>query len=94
MHTECYIKSSGYNPTSHRYVIFNSLINRHLSTPLEQTEYTKKYKHILEAEVNGFDKQLIEKKMRTFRRLKHIKETTTLSILDKNVTYKMFTYHP
>ena len=26
--------------------------------------------------------------------MKHIKETTTLPVLDKDVTYKKFTYHP
>ena len=57
MHTESYIKSKGYNPKSHQYAVFNTLVNRLLSTPLEQTEYTKEYKHILNtAEVNGFDK--------------------------------------
>ena len=30
----------------------------------------------------------IDKKIANFRRLKQIKETTTLSILDKDVTYK------
>ena len=56
---------------------------------------TKEYKHILNTkEVNGFDKQLIDTKIKTFRRLKHIKETTTLSTLDKNDTYKKLTHYP
>jgi hypothetical protein len=35
------------------------------------------------AEANGFDKQLINWKIRIFRRLKYIKETVTLSSIDK-----------
>ena len=46
------------------------------------------------AVTNGFDKKLVDKKITYFRRLKQIKETATLSILDKDVTYKKFTYHP
>jgi hypothetical protein len=62
---------------------------------LEQTEYTKEYDYILNTEdVNDFDKQLVGKKATTIRRLKHIKETTTLSALDKDATYKKITYHP
>ena len=38
-------------------------------------------------------KKLVDKKISNFRRLKQIKETTTLSALDKDVTYKKFTYH-
>ena len=71
------------------HAVFNTLVNRLLSTPLEQTERTKEYEHIINmAEVSGFDKQLIDKKVRTFRRLKHTKETTTLSTFNKNATYK------
>ena len=52
---------------------------------MKQTEYTKEYEDLLNtAIVNVFDKQLINKKITTFRRLKHIKETTTLSTLDKD----------
>ena len=40
-----------------------------------------------------FHKKLVGKKITNFRKLKHIKETT-LSTLDKDVTYKKFTYHP
>jgi hypothetical protein len=63
---------------------------------LEQTEYTKEYEHILNtAVVNDFDKQLVDNKITTdSRRLKHIKETTTLSTLDNDVIYKKFAYHP
>ena len=51
--------------------------------------------HILNTAVtNGFDKKLVDKKITTFRRLKHIKETTTLSTLDKDVSYKsLLTIH-
>ena len=60
-HTECYIKPNGYNPKSYQHAVFNSLVHRLLNTPLEQTEYTKEYEHILNtAVVNGFDKQLVE----------------------------------
>ena len=38
-------------------------------------------------------KKLVDKKITNFRGLKHIKETTTLSTLGKDVTYKKFTYH-
>jgi hypothetical protein len=56
---------------------WNSLVNRLLSTLLKHIEYTKTYKHILNtAEVNVFDKQLIDMRIKTLRRLKHIKETT------------------
>ena len=42
--------------------VFNRLVNRLLSTSLEQTEYTKEYENLLNtAEVNGFDKQLTDK---------------------------------
>ena len=41
-------------------------------------------------------KKLVDKKITNFRRLKHIKETTILSTLDKDVTYNKFTstYYP
>ena len=35
--------------------------------------------YIKTPEVKDFDKQVIDKKIRTFRRLKHINETTTRS---------------
>ena len=55
------------------HAVFKSLVNRLLSTPLEQTEYTKEYKHILNtAVVNGFDKQLVDNKITAFR-YKYIK---------------------
>ena len=58
---------------------FNTSVNRFLSTPLKQPEYTKEYKHTLNTwKINGFDKQLIDK-MITFRGLKNIKQFTTLS---------------
>jgi hypothetical protein len=75
-YTECYIKSNVYNPKSHQHAVVNSLVYR-LNTLLEQTEYTKEYEYTLNtAIVNGFDKQLVDKKITTFTRLKHIKETT------------------
>ena len=41
-----------------------STSGKFLSTPLEQIEYTKEYEHILNiAEINDFDKQLIDKKV-------------------------------
>ena len=95
IHTECYIKSNGYNPKSHQHSVFTSLVYRLFNPPLEQTEYTKEYEDILNsAIVNCFDKHIVGKKIITFRRLKPIIETTTLSTLDKGVTYKKFTYHP
>ena len=39
-------KSNDYNPKLHQPAVFNSLENRLLNTALEQTEYTKEYKHI------------------------------------------------
>ena len=48
---------------------------------------------IFDAVFDGFDKQLVDKKITTLRKFKHIKETTTLSALDKNVIYKNFTYN-
>ena len=75
-----------YNPKTCQHAVFN---NRLLNTPLEQTEYDREYKHILNtAIVNGFDKQFVVTKITKFRRLKQIKETTTLSTLNKDVTYK------
>ena len=72
-----------------------SLAYRLLNTPLEQTEYTRQYERILNTAVtNGLDKKLVDKKIINFRSLKQIKETTTLSTLDKDVTYKKFIYHP
>ena len=76
-HTECYTKSNEYNSKSQQHAVFNSLVYRLLNTPLEQTEYTRAYGHISNTTVvNGFDKQLVDKKITTFTRLKHIKETT------------------
>ena len=76
-HTECYIKSNVYNRKSHQHAVLNSLVYRLLKTPLEQTEYTKEYEYILNTSVtNCFDKKLVDKKITTFRRLKHSKETT------------------
>ena len=51
--------------------------------------------HILNSAVtNGFVKKLVDKKITNFGKFKQINETTTLSTLDKDVTYKKFTYHP
>ena len=58
-HTESYIKPNGYNLKSHKHKVFNSLVYRLLNIPLEQTEYTKEYEHILNRAVtNSFDKKL------------------------------------
>ena len=89
IHIECYINSNGYNPNSQQHAVFNSLVYTLLNTPLEQTEYIIEYEHILNT-AYGFDKKLVGKKVTNFRRLKQIKETTTLSTLDKDVTYKTF----
>ena len=76
-----------HNPKSHQRAVFNSLVYRLFNTLLEQTEYTKEYEYILNITVtNGFDEKLVDKKITTFRKLKHIKETTTLSTLVKDVT--------
>ena len=70
LHTECYINSNGYNPKS-QHAVFNSLVYRLLNTPLEQTEYTREYEHILnKAVTNGFDKKIVDKKITNFRKLK------------------------
>ena len=54
-HTENYINANGYNPKSQQHAVFNSLVYRLLNTPLEQTEYTREYEHILNTAVtNGF----------------------------------------
>ena len=51
------MNSNGYNPKL-QHAVFNSLEYRLLNTPLEQTEYTREYKHILNTAVkNGFDKK-------------------------------------
>ena len=72
-HTECYINSNGYNPKSQQHAVFNSLVYRLLNILLEQTEYTRHYEHILNTAVtNGFDKKLVDKKIKNFRRLKQI----------------------
>ena len=48
-----------------------------------------KNEHILNTAVtNGFDKKLVDKKITTFRRIKHKKENATLFTLDKDVAYK------
>ena len=39
-----YIKLNGYISKSHQHTVFNTLVNRLLSTPLKQTEYTEEYK--------------------------------------------------
>ena len=50
------MERTGHNPKSHQHAVSNSLVNRPLSTPLEQTEYTKEYRLILKiAKINGFD---------------------------------------
>ena len=40
-----YIKSNGYNCRQHKLAIFNTLIQKFVSKPFEQTEYTEEYKH-------------------------------------------------
>ena len=40
-HTECCLKSHGYNLKSHQHAIFSRLVNILLSTPLQQIEYTR-----------------------------------------------------
>ena len=89
-HTECYIKSNGYYHKSHQHAVFSSSVNR----PFKQAECTKEYKHTLKtAKVNNLDKQLIDKKIRTLRKLKHIKEATKQSTLDKKCHLQK-SYHP
>ena len=57
-HTECYINSNSYKPKLQQHVVFNILVYRLLNTPLEPTEYTREYEHILSTAVtNGFDKK-------------------------------------
>ena len=56
--------------------------------PLEQNKNTREHDSN-----KWFDKKLVDKKITTFRRLENIKETTTLSTLDKDVTCKNF-YFP
>ena len=48
---------------SQQYTVFNSLVYRLLNTPLEPTEYTREYEHILNTAVtNGFDRKLVDKR--------------------------------
>ena len=63
---------------------------------MEEAQCSEEYKHILLkiVGINGFDKQLIHINTRIFRRLKHVKESTTLSSIDNNVTYKKLSYNP
>jgi hypothetical protein len=65
------------------YSVCSNGVLRSLCTKLSKTAY---WCIINTALTNGFNKKLVDK-ITTFRRLKHIKETTTLSTLDKDVTY-------
>ena len=42
-----YIKCNKFNPRSHQFAVFNSLIHRMVNLPLNKTEYQKDYSHIL-----------------------------------------------
>ena len=60
----------------------------------QQLVCNKKH-HLLEYMGSAFKALiLVYKTITSFRRSKHIKETTTLSTLDKDVTYRKITYHP
>ena len=62
-----------YTKPTHK---INSLVNRLLSTPLQQTEYTKEYIVLNIAIVNGFNKKLVDKEITRFRRFKYINHSS------------------
>ena len=93
-HGENYIKSNSHNPKQHQHAVFNSLIHRLENTPLTTAEYQAECQYILQlAETNGFQRDLIHKKIQRAKQQKVIKETTTLSTT-QDFKYKKFSYHP
>ena len=94
--SENYIKNHSYNPITHKHAIINSLTHRLVNIPMDKAEYYKEQKTILHiAEENGYNKNLVFKKIKKAKLKKIIKEATTFNKeTENNNTFSEFTYHP
>ena len=95
-HANNYIKANSYNRVTHKHAIINSVAYKLINMPLSSVGYKEDYNRIIEtAEKNGFEKTLVDKKIKAQNRFKHIKNNTTLETLTKKDTiYKKITYQP
>lgn len=94
-HVDNYIKQDGYNPNSHKQAIFNSLTFRLVNIPMNSSEYNNEYQHILDTALkNGFNTDIVNKKIKKFEKQKLIRENCTLSNIKDETTFKKFTFHP
>ena len=66
---DSYIKKDSFNPLPHKHAAINSLTHRLVNVPINGVEYNEEYNYIVHtAEVNGFNKKLVYKKIKYYRR--------------------------
>ena len=71
-HADSYIKANSYDSVTHKHAIISILAYRLVNVPLNSAEYKKLYNCIIEtAEKNGFEKTLVDKKIKAQNRLKN-----------------------
>ena len=95
-HVDSYIHFNSYNPTNHKYAVFNSLVNRMVKIPMSTENRRKEKKKIIEiGEQNGFERRKIAEIIKKIEYRNKIKEVTTLQRVEKEAeNWAHMTYHP
>ena len=93
--SDVYINNNSYNPEAQKLANFNHLTHRLVNLPLKKDEYQKEYNRIkVIAHKNGFHTDMVEKRIRKYKKQKEIKQTTTLLPSTEIKNFRKFTYHP
>jgi hypothetical protein len=78
-HVQRYIPSDSNHPPMHKMAAFDTMIHRLCNTPLNPEKFCREFNYIVEtAEINGYNKVMVETLLEKHRRKVKMKEMTTL----------------
>jgi Reverse transcriptase (RNA-dependent DNA polymerase) len=78
-HVQRYIPNDSNHPLIHKMSAFDSMINRLFNTPLNQENFDKEKRYIIEtAQINGYRREMIESLMKKHDKKKKLRQLTTL----------------
>lgn len=94
--TDRFITSDSFHPKQHKIAAFHSMVHRMENIPLSKPNYEKEKAKIIEiASVNGFDRKIIDKLIKTAKRKKSRRDITTLTpVSENNLKWFKISFHP
>ncbi|KAJ9594470.1 hypothetical protein L9F63_014082, partial [Diploptera punctata] len=86
---------SGFNHFAHKEAVFNSLTYRLVNIPISKENYENEKEYIINVAIeNGFEENMVHKKINKCKRQKIINESRLIKQTEENVKFKKVTYHP